>query len=128
MKTQEEMQRELDDAAIAAAAADSGRDLHDAYCVRRRVGGKIKRYVLEQEADNDDMADALELTAGDQQRARGQLWVGHDMTKACPDGSMVGTVNFLGLEYEFIDYLLEFDRRNVQQVQTAYGLSTDCRS
>ena len=31
----------------------------------------------------------------------------------------------LGLEYEFIDYLLEFDRRNVQQVQTAYGPSTE---
>ena len=31
----------------------------------------------------------------------------------------------LGLEYEFIDYLLEFDRRNVQQVQTAYGPSAE---
>ena len=27
----------------------------------------------------------------------------------------------LGLDYAFIDYLLEFDRRNVQVVRTAYG-------
>ena len=27
----------------------------------------------------------------------------------------------MGLEYDFIDYLLEFDRRNVQRVRTAYG-------
>ena len=98
MTAREAMQRELDDAAIAAAAADAGRDLQDVYCVRRRVGGKTKRYVLEQEAENDDMADALVLAAGDQQRARGQLWVGHDMTEACPDGSMVGVVNFFNID------------------------------
>ena len=98
MKAQEAMQRELDDAAVAAAAADAGRELQDAYCVRRRVGNKTKRYVLEQEAENDAMAEALMLAAGDQQRARGQLWMGHDMTKACPDGSMVGTVNFFNID------------------------------
>ena len=31
----------------------------------------------------------------------------------------------LGLAYEFIDFLLEFDRRNVQVVRTAYGDSTE---
>ena len=31
----------------------------------------------------------------------------------------------LGLEYGCIDYLLEFDRRNVQQVQTAYGPTSE---
>ena len=31
----------------------------------------------------------------------------------------------LGLDYSFIDYLLEFDRRNVQVVRTAYGDSNE---
>ena len=34
----------------------------------------------------------------------------------------------LGLDYEFIDYLLEFDRRNEQVVRTAYGDSASFTS
>ena len=38
--------------------------------------------------------------------------------------SAAAALRRLGLDYEFIDYLLEFDRRNEQVVRTAYGDST----
>ena len=97
-QAQQAMQRALDTAAIQAAAADAGRELHDPYCIRRQVGSKTRRYVMEQETEDDDMADSLLQLTGDHHKARGQLWAGNNMTAACPEGSMVGVVSFFNID------------------------------
>ena len=96
---QEEMQRALDDAAITAAAEDAGRALQEPYCVRRTVGSKTKRFVLEQEAEEDAAADTLRALVGEQSAEDcAQLWVGDNMGAVCPAGSMVGVVNFFNVD------------------------------
>ena len=58
---QEAMQRALDDAAIATAAEDAGRQLQEPYCIRRTVGGRSECGAGETEAE----------VGGGRQRQRG---------------------------------------------------------
>ena len=62
------MQKALDQAAIAAAEEDAGRELHDPYCVQRTAGNKRRRFVLEAEDSGDEGAERLQDIVGDQER------------------------------------------------------------
>ena len=96
---QEAMQRALDDAAIATATEDAERQLQEPYCIRRTVGSKTKRFVLEQEAEEDLQAEALQEVVGEQSAADcAAMWAGDNMQEACPENSMVGVVNFFNVD------------------------------
>ena len=99
MKTQEERQRELDEAAIAAAAEDAGRELHEPYCVQRTAGNKRRRFVLEAEDSGDEGAERLQDIVGEQEREDcARMWQGTNMQTACPEGSMIGAINFFNVD------------------------------
>ena len=89
-KVERAMQKALDQAAIAAAEEDAGRELHDPYCVQRTAGNKRRRYVLEAEDSGDEGAERLQDIVGEQEREDcARMWQGTSMQEACPEGSMI---------------------------------------
>ena len=98
-KVERAMQKALDQAAIAAAEEDAGRALHDPYCVQRTAGNKRRRFVLEAEDSGDEGAERMQDIVGEQEREDcARMWQGTSMQEACPEGSMIGAINFFNVD------------------------------